>query len=323
MEKPIDVGVVGSSGVTGIELIQLLHDSDRIRTVRCFTRDPDSCGEAPEGMTIHSCGDLELMQSLPVIFLATSAEVSREFVEKLRPYQMIIDLSSAYRMTHPLIVPEVNGELTPKAGVIANPNCCTAIMVTAINGIKREFGLTEINVSTYQAVSGAGRIGITALESQAKACAEEGVRYQFFPFPKKILFNAFPHESAEDEETGYCDEELKIIQETRKILRMPDLPVYPTCVRIPVFRSHGESITLNTEKKVTRETVLRVLHATSGVVVVNKELAVADTSRKHDVFVSKVRCPGPKKIQLWVCGDQLLKGAALNAVQILMQRLGV
>ena len=229
---------------------------------------------------------------------------------------IVIDNGSDFRLDPevPLVVPEVNAEaLEAHKGVVANPNCSTIQMVVTLAPIAREFGLKKVVVSTYQAVSGAGRGGVEALENGREDA-----------FPKPIVGNAIPLIGGVGKD-GYTTEERKMKKEARKILSMPDLPVFATAVRIPVHTGHAESVYVETERDVTLSEVLEVLGAGPGVSFSGDAAdfptpleAVGDPK----VFVGRVRAEG-NAIEYWCVSDNLLKGAATNAVQIAESLVGV
>jgi aspartate-semialdehyde dehydrogenase len=229
---------------------------------------------------------------------------------------IVIDNGSDFRLDPevPLVVPEVNAEaLEAHRGVVANPNCSTIQMVVTLAPLVREFGLKKVVVSTYQAVSGAGRSGVEALENGREDA-----------FPKPIVGNAIPLIGGVGED-GYTTEEKKMKEETRKILSLSDLPVFPTAVRIPVHTGHAESVYVETERDVTLPEVLEVLGTAPGVSFSGDAgdfptplEAVGDPK----VFVGRVRVEG-NAIEYWCVSDNLLKGAATNAIQIAESLVGV
>ena len=222
---------------------------------------------------------------------------------------VVIDNGSDFRLDPevPLVVPEVNAEaLTGHRGLVANPNCSTIQLVVTLAPIAREFGLKKVVVSTYQAVSGAGRGGVENLENGRGDA-----------FPKSIAGNAIPLIGGVDE-SGYTTEEKKMKEESRKILSLPDLPVFPTAVRIPVHTGHSESIYVETEKEATLPEVLEVLSAASGVSFSGDAASFPtplEAAGDPGVFVGRVRVD-EGAIEYWCVSDNLLKGAATNAVQI-------
>jgi aspartate-semialdehyde dehydrogenase len=222
---------------------------------------------------------------------------------------IVIDNGSDFRLDPevPLVVPEVNAEaLEHHNGIIANPNCSTIQMVVSLAPIAREFGLRKVVVSTYQAVSGAGRSGVEALENEREDA-----------FPKPIRGNAIPLIGGIGED-GYTTEERKMREESRKILSMPDLPVFATAVRIPVHTGHAESVHVETERNVGLPEVLEALGEAPGVVFSGDPTEYPtplEAAGEHGVYVGRIRIEN-RAIGYWCVADNLLKGAATNAVQI-------
>jgi aspartate-semialdehyde dehydrogenase len=237
----------------------------------------------------------------------------------------VVDNSSAFRLDDnvPLVVPEVNAGAIGNARLIANPNCTTAIAVVALAPLHKAFGIKRVIVSTYQATSGAGAEGMAELERETKRVLVDGAKAQNEVFAHPIAFNVIPHIDA-FQPNGYTKEEMKVVWETRKIMGLPDLPVSCTAVRIPTMRVHAEAITIETEKPITPEAAREVLRTAPGVKVVddpaNKLYPMPLTATgQDDCEVGRIRQNlvfGAHGLDLFVCGDQLLKGAALNAVQI-------
>ncbi len=240
---------------------------------------------------------------------------------------VVIDNSSAFRMDPrvPLVVPEINpGDLKGHEGIIANPNCSTIMMNMAVWPLHRVKRVRRIVVSTYQSVSGAGAAAMEELRSQTEAVlAGEAAEPKVFPHP--VAFNLFSHNTPIDAE-GYNTEERKMVEETRKIFHEPSLAVTATCIRVPVMRAHSESINLTFEEPITPGEVREVLSQASGVEIVDdveggRFPMPLEASGKDDVLVGRIRQdisqPDGRGIELFVCGDQLRKGAALNAVQIM------
>ncbi len=237
----------------------------------------------------------------------------------------VIDNSSAFRYQDeiPLIVPEINSDATGNAKLIANPNCTTAILAVALYPIYKNFGLKRVIASTYQATSGGGKAAMDELEAQTKNYLErKEISNTNFAHP--IPFNLIP-QIDKFQENGYTREEMKVTWETRKIFGVPDLKISCTAVRIPTFRAHAESVTVETEKPINPDQVREILKKSPSVKVVddpeNLQYPMPLTStKKFDVEVGRIRKNdvfGDHGLDFFVCGDQLLKGAALNAVQIL------
>ena len=220
------------------------------------------------------------------------------------------------------MVPEVNGEdVKNHQGIIANPNCSTTIALTAINELNKYSPIKRMIVTTFQAVSGAGVNGIKELNQQIKDISE-GKDVEINTFQHQIAYNVIPQIGSFNE-MGYSQEEMKLLNEGRKILHNPDLKVNCTCVRVPVYRSHSESITIETEKEITVEKARELLSKAAGVKLIddlenNKYPMPLDSSDQDLIYVGRIRkdISGENSLVLWCCGDQIRKGAATNAVQI-------
>jgi len=272
---------------------------------------------------------LEAARACDVVFLAVSGDFALEWVPKLTEGDdapLVIDNSSAYRYDPEvaLVVPEINAEAARKSKrkIVANPNCTTAIALMALAPLHEEFGIKRCIMSTYQAASGAGAPGMNELQDGCSAIATGGEATNEV-FAHVLPFNVIPHidKFLEDD---YTKEERKVTWETRKIMDLPDLPVSCTCVRIPTLRAHAESITIETEKPIDIPKAVAALTAASGVEVVDDPtknlypMPLTATS-KYDVEVGRLRKNdvfGEYGLDLFVVGDQLLRGAALNAVLI-------
>jgi aspartate-semialdehyde dehydrogenase len=242
----------------------------------------------------------------------------------------VIDNSSAFRMDPavPLVVPEINPHtLQDHGGIIANPNCCAIISITPLWPVHRANRIVRLLLATYQAASGAGAAAMEELRESTRACLEER---EFAPrvLPHPYAFNLFSHNSRIDPATGYNDEETKVIQETRKIFGDSALRVSATCVRVPVLRAHSVAISFECERPITPGEVRELLRTAPGVQLVddperNYFPMPKDASGQDAILVGRIRAdlsdPSGRSIALFVAGDQLLKGAALNAVQIAEQ----
>ena len=328
--KSVRVAIAGATGAVGVEMLKTLEKRDfpvaslrLLASARSVGKTFTFHGEtiAVEEMTHDSFRDIDL-----ALFSAGS-DISREY----RPFvvdagALMVDNSSAFRMEAdvPLVVPEVNAEdVDLHHGVIANPNCTTAIMLTAVAPLHRAAGLRRLVASTYQAASGAGAKGMSELAAQIEAVAagrEPEVRF----FAHRLVNNIIPHiDSFAD--NGYTKEELKMVNESRKMLHLPDLAVSCTCVRIPVPRAHSESLNLEFSRDITPDEVRAILREAPGVDLVDDPAAKVypmpkDASERYNVLAGRIRQdisrPDRRGIDMFVSGDQLLKGAALNAVQI-------
>jgi len=242
----------------------------------------------------------------------------------------VVDNSSAFRMTEgvPLVIPEINpdamaGMKFGKGGIIANPNCSTIIALMAVTPLHRVAAVKRMVVSTYQAASGAGQAAMEELEQQTReVLAGEPVTTNIFPF--QYAFNLFSHNSPMTE-NGYNEEEMKMVKETRKIWNNKDVSITATCIRVPVMRAHAESINLEFHNDITEEEALAALTSAPGVSIINDRgtnrfPTPLDASNNDDVYVGRVRRDisrnDSRGLDLFVCGDQIKKGAALNAVQV-------
>ncbi len=274
-----------------------------------------------EEMTKDSFKDVD------IALFSAGASRSREFAPSaVKAGAVVVDNSSAYRMDPevPLVVPEINPEAIKKhKGIIANPNCSTIIGIVPVWPLHKVNPVKRMIVSTYQAASGAGMSAMQELESQSREILE-GKAPTKNVFPHQIAFNCFSHNSAL-QANGYNEEEIKMVKETRKIFDCPNIAVTATCIRIPVMRAHCESINLEFTNAISAEEVRTLLKTAPGVTVLddrehNRFPMPIDATGKDDVFVGRIRqdesLPGNRGINLWVAGDQLRKGAALNAIQI-------
>jgi aspartate-semialdehyde dehydrogenase len=260
-------------------------------------------------------------------FFSVGAAQSKAFAPAAaRAGAVVIDNSSAFRYVDeiPLVVPEINpDDAFRHGGIIANPNCTTIVALMATAPLHRAFGLERAVMSSYQAISGAGAQAMAELEAQVHAWVA-GLPLEVKHQPKQIAFNVIPRIDAV-QDNFYTREEMKFLWEGRKILHHPALRATATCVRVPVFRSHAVSLNLEFARPVTRRSALDVLHAAAGVQVHDDPKSEVyptplEVSECDDVFVGRVRedlsVPDRKGLALWAVGDQLAKGAALNAVQI-------
>jgi aspartate-semialdehyde dehydrogenase len=319
MPEGYTVAVVGA-GLVGERLVaELRRRNFPLKELRVLARSARRAVLAGETFEVE-VAEPEAFEGVEfALFAGTEGEkgaavqLAREAISR---GAIVIDNGSDFRLDPevPLVVPEVNAEaLEAHKGVVANPNCSTIQMVVTLAPLAREFGLKKVVVSTYQAVSGAGRSGVEALEKGREDA-----------FPKPIVGNAIPLIGGVGED-GYTTEEKKMKEETRKILSLSDLPVFPTAVRIPVHTGHAESVYVETERDVTLSEILEVLGTAPGVSF-SGDAADFPTSLEAvgdpKVFVGRVRVEG-NAIEYWCVSDNLLKGAATNAVQIAESLVGV
>ena len=328
--KDKNIGVVGATGAVGAEFLKIFLGSniphEKIRLFASQRSAGRSVDYLDGQLIVHELNESSFA-GLDIAFFSAGSSVSKKYREVcLGSGAVLIDNSSAFRMEEgvPLVIPEVNpGELKNHSGLIANPNCSTIIMLMAVYPIHKNFPVDQIVVSTYQAASGAGWSAMEELKKSTRAFLN-GQEFQPQVFPFSYAFNLFSHDSSIND-SGFCEEELKMIYETQKILNDPGIKVNPTCIRVPVLRAHCESIYLSFigEPPSVRE-AMDCLESFPGIRIVNDEKRnhfpmPLESSEKYDCLVGRVRRDLVKKgggIHLFVSGDQLLKGAALNAVQI-------
>ncbi|HEY0791806.1 MAG TPA: aspartate-semialdehyde dehydrogenase [Chthoniobacterales bacterium] len=325
MSRNLRVAIVGATGAVGIELLRLIEKRDfpvgqlkllasaksAGKTLRFRDRELGLETLTPEAFT-----------GVDLALFSAGAEASRTYAPLAAAAgAVVIDNSSAFRMDPevPLVVPEINGDdARGHRGIIANPNCTTIISLMALSPLHRAFGLRRVIAASYQAVSGAGAKGILELQSQVSR--EGGGTPAVFPHP--IAFNVIPHVDAFQPD-GYTKEEHKFVNESRKILHLPSLRASITCVRVPVYRSHAIALHAEFERPVSVDRARDVLAKAPGLEL-NDDPARArypvplGTSGQDACQVGRVRLDSAldNALAFWVCGDQLLKGAALNAIQI-------
>tara|TARA_R110002096_G_scaffold173781_10_gene349221 strand:+ start:185458 stop:186471 length:1014 start_codon:yes stop_codon:yes gene_type:complete len=321
------IAIVGATGVVGLEALSILESRRyAAEQIQCYGSERSAGSTVPYMGTQLPVSLLdEFTGSLPEFALlcadAKTARRVREMLDSTRT--TIIDNSSAFRMDPdvPLVIPEVNGYLLrSKPSLVANPNCSTIMMLTALQPIREAYGIQNICVTTYQAVSGAGKAGIQELRDQTRAHLD-GLDETPTVFPCSCAMNVFEHESEIDPETGFNGEETKMILESRRIWDDQSLSVLPTCIRVPVERAHSQSIIVEVGAPVTVDQIRQTLRSV-GIRVLNHGVALTprDASGHDEVFVGRIRIDplsNGTRVVLWVCCDQIRKGAALNAIQIM------
>jgi aspartate-semialdehyde dehydrogenase len=323
-----NIAVVGATGAVGVEILRVLERRNFPVASLKLLASKRSVGKTLEFKgKPHKVEELaaDAFKGVDIAFFSAGATRSREFIPAAKAAgAVVIDNSSAFRMdpNTPLVVPEVNpGDLRRHKGVIANPNCTAAILAVAVWPIHQAVGIRRIVVSTYQSASGAGAAAMQELEDQTHEYAE-GKEITHSVFPHQIAFNVFSHNTPVAE-NGYNEEENKVVEETRKMFHAPDLPIVPTCIRVPVLRAHSESIVLELAAPMSPEEARTILSRAPGVKIVddpanNHFPMPLEASGDLDVHVGRIRrdLSNPNGLALFVAGDQLLKGAAWNAVQI-------
>ncbi|WP_026906172.1 aspartate-semialdehyde dehydrogenase [Paucisalibacillus globulus] len=335
-QKSYNVAIVGATGAVGQKIVKILEEKQfPIQHLKLLS------SKRSAGTKVNFKGKELIVEEatndsfidIDIALFSAGGAVSKQFApEAVKRGAVVVDNTSAYRMDEnvPLVVPEVNEEdLINHQGIIANPNCSTIQMVAALKPIQKAFGLERVIVSTYQAVSGAGNQAVEELKLQAeKFLSNEVINPELLPvkadkkhFP--IAFNALPQIDL-FQENGYTLEEMKMINETRKIMHAPKLPVAATCVRLPFFTSHAESVYIEVgQEGLTTQDLWKVLRHADGITVQDDPSeqeypTPLSAAGKTDVFVGRVRkdLDQDNGFHMWVVSDNLLKGAAWNTVQI-------
>ena len=324
------IAIVGASGAVGQEFLTILEEHAlQIDELELYGS-PRSAGRTymfrGKPLTVKLLQHNDDFKGTDVALVSAGASTSREFAETITKHgTLMIDNSSAFRMDDdvPLVVPEVNPEdaLNAPRGIIANPNCTTIQMVVALNAIEKLSHIRRVHVSTYQSASGAGAAAMQELEEQHRSLSA-GAEPKVEKFAYQLAYNVIPHIDVFTD-NGYTKEEMKMYNETRKIMHS-DVEVSATCVRVPVMRAHSESVWVETERPLTVEEAREAFAAGEGIVLVDEPqekrypmpLFVAG---REPVYVGRVRkdISNPNGLAFWCVSDQIKKGAALNAVQIL------
>lgn len=325
--RQFNIVVVGASGAVGQEILNILEERNfPVGQLRlCATSRSAGKKIAFKGQNyVVEETEAGSFKDMDIAFFAGGAAVVEYGKAAVEHGAVVIDNSSNFRMDPdvPLVVPEVNPEdVKWHKGIIANPNCSTTIMTLPLKAIYDAAGIKRVVVSTYQAVSGAGAEGITELVEQTKAVLTGG-SYEPNKFQYQIAFNVIPHIDV-FQELDYTKEEWKMVKETHKIMHDDNIAITVTTVRVPVYRSHSESINIETKKKITAEEAKEILGAFPNIVVEDdpanmKYPMPLFTSHKDEVFVGRIREDNSieKGLNIWVVSDQIRKGAATNAVQI-------
>jgi aspartate-semialdehyde dehydrogenase len=325
------VAIVGATGAVGVELLRCLEKRRfPLSELRLFASKRSAGRTLPFRGEALPVGELQedSFSGVDIALFSAGGATSRRFAPlAVRAGATVIDNSSAFRMDPgvPLVVPEINAAaIGTHRGIIANPNCCAIISITPLWPVQRANRIVRLLLATYQAASGAGAAAMQELEDSTRAYLE-GRPYQQRVLPHPYAFNLFSHNTRIDPETGYNEEETKVIQETRKIFADPLIRVSATCVRVPVLRAHSVAITFECTQPITAGQVRELLQDAPGVRLVddaerNHFPMPLDASGEDAILVGRIRQdlsdPEGRSISLFVAGDQLLKGAALNAVQI-------
>ncbi len=323
-----NLAIAGATGAVGRKMLEILKECNfPVANLKVLASSKSAGQTLPFNESFLVVEELSenSFEGVDIALFSAGASVSQKFAPfAVKSGCIVIDNSSAFRMDPmtPLIVPEVNPEdIGENPGIISNPNCSTIQMVMALKPIHDKFNIKRVVVSTYQSVSGSGQKAIDEIQNQTKNIID-GQPVKPNVYPHQIAFNCIPHIDI-FLKNGYTKEEMKMVEETRKILGDDSIRISPTTVRVPVFYSHSESLNVETEKAISAEKVKNLLSRVNGVRVVdnpeNNEYPLAiDAEGKDEVFVGRIRddISCENAINFWVVSDNLRKGAALNAVQI-------
>ncbi|PRS52983.1 aspartate-semialdehyde dehydrogenase [Bacillus sp. GBSC66] len=329
MGRGLHVAVVGTTGAVGQQMLKTLADRDFEMDTLTLLSSKRSAGTKVtfrgQEYTVQEATP-ESFEGVNIALFSAGGNVSKALApEAVKRGAIVVDNTSAFRMDEniPLVVPEVNEkDLHDHQGIIANPNCSTIQMVAALEPLRQAYGMKKVIVSTYQAVSGAGHEAIDELYSQSQAILnKEDVKPEVMPY--QIAFNAIP-QIDKFQDNGYTFEEMKMINETKKIMHMPELEVAATCVRLPIETGHSESVYVELESNdATVDDIKSILKDAPGITLQDDPSQQiypmpADAVGKNDVFVGRIRkdLDRPNGFHMWIVSDNLLKGAAWNSVQI-------
>ncbi|WP_267382911.1 aspartate-semialdehyde dehydrogenase [Cyanobacterium sp. uoEpiScrs1] len=328
MSKPVRVAILGATGAVGTELLGLLeHREFPVASLKLLA------SERSVGNSLTFKGESLLVEAvtensfrgIDLVLASAGGSTSKTWAKNIvESGAVMVDNSSAFRMKSevPLVIPEINPETTKHhQGIIANPNCTTILMGLAIYPLHQVKPIKRIVVSTYQSASGAGARAMEEVKFQSQAILNgQTPKTKILPYP--LAFNLFPHNSPLNSE-GYCTEEMKMVNETRKIFNEPDLKITATCIRVPVLRAHSEAVNLEFSTRFSVTEAREIVANSPGLKLVedwrgNYFPMPIDASGRDEVLVGRIRqdISHPNGLELWLCGDQIRKGAALNAVQI-------
>ncbi|MFL0777620.1 MAG: aspartate-semialdehyde dehydrogenase [Prochlorococcus sp.] len=327
-DRPPTVAVLGSSGAVGQELLQLLDErSFPLKELRLLAS-ARSAGRTQtwqgSQLTVQEVSE-GAFEGVDLVLASAGGSVSRQWRSAITAAgAVMVDNSSAFRMEAdvPLVVPEVNPEAAfGHQGVIANPNCTTILLTLALAPLAACRALRRVVVSTYQSASGAGARAMDELKQLTEVVLQGGTPHSEV-LPHSLAFNLFLHNSPL-QANSYCEEEMKMVNETRKIMGLADLPVTATCVRVPVLRAHSEAVNIEFNEPFPVAEARQLLKAAPGVELIedlenNRFPMPTDVTGRDPVAVGRIRqdISNPNALEIWLCGDQIRKGAALNAIQI-------
>jgi len=317
-----NIAIVGATGAVGQEILRLLETrAFPVNRLRCFasSRSTRKTVRFKYDEIIVEALDEDSLKEMDLAFFAAGSAVSKEWIPRAKC--MIVDSSSAFRESAPLVIPEINAHaLKTHRGVVASPNCAATILLMPLFPLHRQYKVKRIIASTYQAASGGGTRLLQELKRETSAFLENRPYSHTLPFP--YAFNLYPHNSPLHP-SGYVEEELKILSETRKILEDPSIQGSATCVRVPVLRAHSISANIEFHRPFSLDAIYAAWSRTPGLKIFEDRMSNRfptpfDATGKDDVFCGRLRIDPsqPNTLEFWAVGDQLLKGAALNAVQI-------
>ena len=328
LSKQISVAILGATGAVGAELLELLQSRNFPLADLKLLASPRSTGRTlafrGKNLPVEAVSE-NSFENIDLVLASAGGSISKAWAAKaVSKGAVVIDNSSAFRLDPnvPLVVPEINPQTAKDhQGIIANPNCTTILMAMAVWPLHQVQPVQRIIAATYQSASGAGARAMEEVKHQAQAVLQgKTPPTESFPYP--LAFNLFPHNSPLNEQ-GYCEEEMKMINEARKIFQAPELRVSATCIRVPVLRAHSEAINLEFAQPMSVKKAREVLSAAPGVQLVEDWQAnyfpmPIDAEGKDEVLVGRIRqdLSHPCSLEIWLSGDQIRKGAALNAVQI-------
>lgn len=330
-----NIAIMGATGAVGQELLALLEQRDfpvgNIKLLASARSAGKTCLFKGQEITIEELTH-ESFEGIDIVLASAGGSISAEYAPSaVKAGAVVVDNTSYFRMDPkvPLVVPEINAdEISKHQGIIANPNCTTAIAAVVLWPLHQAFGLKKVIMSTYQASSGAGATGMEELKNGSQAHLEgRPVENETFAHP--LPFNLIPHID-KFQENGYTKEEMKVTWESQKIMKLPNLAVSCTAVRIPTFRAHAESIVIETDKPIDSAQARAILARAQGVKLVDDPDQLEypmplNATKQWDVEVGRIRQNivfGDHGLEFFICGDQILKGAALNAIQIAEKLVG-
>jgi aspartate-semialdehyde dehydrogenase len=326
--RPLRVAVLGATGAVGQELLQLLAERRFPVAELIPLASPRSAGQElewrGERLRVRPVEQVAF-EGVDLVLASAGGSVSRAWAPQATAAgAVVIDNSSAFRLHPdvPLVVPEVNAAAALRhRGIIANPNCTTILLTVALAPLAARRPIRRVVVSTYQSASGAGARAMEELRQLSRTVLDGG-QPESSVLPHSLAFNLFLHNSPL-QPNGYCEEELKMLNETRKIMDLPELRLSATCVRVPVLRAHSEAVNIEFEEPFPVEEARQLLAAAPGVELLedfaaNRFPMPSDVTGRDAVAVGRIRqdLSEPRALELWLCGDQIRKGAALNAIQI-------